>query len=383
MRRGTRGRQGARRGGGGRAAPRGRSADATVPHNRPTLGKAEEAAALRALRSGWVAPGPEVAAFEEALAARVGGAAAAVSSGTAALHLALLALGVGPGDEVLLPTYACQALAHAVRYTGARPVPCDVRPHDLNLDPTDAARRRTARARAVILPHAFGTPADVETFLAWGIPVVEDCAQSLGARRAGRSVGGIGTCAVFSFGATKIMTAGGAGGAVVSRDAGIVARARDLRDYDKRADDALRFNYQMTDLAAAVGRAQLARLDGFLARRAALAAAYAEALGGTPGVSLPVARPVDAPARYRFIVRTRRPAAAVVEGLRRRGIEAIQPIAPFQMLHRVMGLRAGAFPGAEAAAREAVSLPLYPALTDVEQTRVIRALQEVLAERSG
>ncbi|HLE42853.1 MAG TPA: aminotransferase class I/II-fold pyridoxal phosphate-dependent enzyme, partial [Methylomirabilota bacterium] len=220
-----------------------------------------------AVASGQIAQGPRVAEFERAMAARLearGGVA--VSSGTAALHLALLALGVGPGDEVLVPSYACAALLHAVRAAGAVPRPVDVDPATFNLDPDAAKRASSARTRALIAVHAFGLPADLEPLRALGVPVVEDAAQALGARCGRRPVGGLGEVGVLSFYATKLMTTG-EGGMLVSGDARLLAAARDLREYDEKPDDRPRFNYKLTDLAAALGLAQLARLDGFLARR--------------------------------------------------------------------------------------------------------------------
>src|SRR3990170_697834 len=245
----------------GPAAP-----ESLIAHSRPTLDEDDARAVARVVRGSQLAQGPEVEAFERELAPWFGApAAAAVSSGSAALELARRALDVGPGHEVIVPTFACDALWHAVVRCGAQPVLADADPETLSLAPADAARRRTPRTRGVVVVHAFGLAADVDAFLALGVPVVEDCAQALGAEAGGRPVGARGAAAVGSFYATKLLTTG-EGGAVAG-PAGRVARARDARDYDEREDLRPRFNYKMTDLQAALGRAQLRRLDAFIARR--------------------------------------------------------------------------------------------------------------------
>src|SRR5712664_4068124 len=244
-----------------------------IPHSRPTLGDDDAERVARVVRGGQVAQGPEVEGFEGELTRLLGAAdAAAVSSGSVALELALRTLEVGPGDEVIVPTYACDAVYHAVTRCGATPVLADADPETLGLSAADATRRRTARTRAVIVVHPFGLAVDLDDFQALGVALVEDCAQTLGAVLGGHPVGARGGLAVCSFYATKLLTTG-EGGAVTGR-ADLVARARDARDYDERDDLTPRFNYKMTDMQAALGRSQLVRLDAFIARRRALAARY-------------------------------------------------------------------------------------------------------------
>ncbi|MGH7277512.1 MAG: DegT/DnrJ/EryC1/StrS family aminotransferase, partial [Candidatus Rokuibacteriota bacterium] len=252
-----------------------------IPHARPTLSDADAAEVARVVRGGFIAQGPEVEAFERELAVRFGVAAtAAVSSGSAALELALRALGVGAGDEVVVPTYVCDALHHAVTRCGAMSVLADADAETLSLSPEDAKRRLTARTRCVIVPHAFGLAVDLDPFLAFGLPIIEDCAQTVGATVRGRPVGAAGRCAVGSFHATKLLTTGEGG--VIAGEEALVARVRDIRDYDEHEDLTPRFNYKLTDLQAALGRSQLARLDAFVARRRAVAARYRRALRGLP-----------------------------------------------------------------------------------------------------
>lgn len=326
----------------------------------------------RVVRSGQLAQGPEVAAFERELAARLGvEAAAAVSSGSAALELALRALEVGPGAEVLIPTFACAALYHAVTRVGAAPVLVDADPATCSLDPADARRRRTRRTRAVIVPHAFGLAVDLAPFEALGVPVVEDCAQALGARVGARPAGSLGRLAVCSFYATKLVTTG-EGGAVAG-PAPLVARVVDARAYDERADLAPRFNWKLTDLQAALGRRQLARLDAFVARRRAIAARYRARLA-----ALPCALPPDAGPRHvyhRFVVGVDRPVDAVLARLAAAGVTARRPV--FRPLHRALGLEG--YPEADRLWARLVSLPCYPSLADADVDRVADALAEALA----
>ena len=344
-----------------------------IPHSRPCLGPEEEEAVSAVVRSGRLAGGDRVSEFERDLARRVAThEAVAVSSGTAALHLALRALGVGPGDQVAIPSFVCSALLHAVRYEGADPLVIDVDPVSFNLDPKDLRKRATSRTRAVILPHMFGLPCDVGAVEAFGIPVIEDCAMSLGAKTNGTPVGGFGEISIFSFYATK-MVASGEGGMVATDRRELSERVRDLRDYDGREDGQLRFNYKMSDLHAAVGTVQLGKLDAFVGKRRSLAARYGEALSDRE-----CRLPSDAPDHifFRYVVRTDREAGDLVGEFEKKGVAARRPV--FYPLHRMLGITEEEYPGTEAAYRSAVSIPLYPALTEAEVEKVIKSAQEVL-----
>ncbi|GIJ77664.1 dTDP-4-amino-4,6-dideoxygalactose transaminase [Micromonospora phaseoli] len=268
----------------------------------PDVGPLEESYLLRALRSGWVAPvGPEVEAFEREVAARVGRShAVALSSGTAGLHLALIALGTRPGDAVVVPTLTFVATANAVVYTGAEPVLVDCDPESGNLDPAllertlDELRRAGRRVAAVLPVDMFGSCADYDRILpicaAAGVPVIEDAAEALGAVRDGRPAASFGQAAVLSFNGNKIITTSG-GGMLVSDDHDLVAHCRYLstqarqpvRHYE-HTDTG--YNYRLSNLLAALGRAQLRRLDGMLARRRAHRERYAKLFAATPGVRL-------------------------------------------------------------------------------------------------
>jgi perosamine synthetase len=276
-----------------------------VPITRPQLGKPEADAAARVVRSGWVIQGPEVAAFESELAAAVGAPdAVAVSSGTAALELALRALNIGPGDEVITVSHSFIATANTIVAVGARPVFIDVERETFGMDPTRLAEALSPRTKAIMAVHQLGFPCQLSPILAFarqhGLPLVEDAACALGSEveidnrweRIGRPHG---TVACFSFHPRKIITTGD-GGMITTADSGLAARVRSMRQHamsvapeDRDRDPMARehysepaYNLRMTDIAAAVGRPQLARLDVYMADRRRLAAAFAHTLVDHP-----------------------------------------------------------------------------------------------------
>jgi dTDP-4-amino-4,6-dideoxygalactose transaminase len=358
-----------------RRAQPARRDEPAVPHSRPCLGRDEEEAALRVLRSGWLAPGPE-AAGGAALLSSLAGCAGAVllSSGTAALTLALRALGVGAREQVAVPSYACAALLHAVRAAPARPLVCDIDPQTLALSPEDLVRRAKGIVRAAIVVHPFGVPVRIEPFRARGIQVIEDCAQAMGAADRGAPAGSRGDLAVFSFAPTKPVTCGGPGGGVAGSQARLLATVMDLAGHDEKDDDRPRFNALMGDLHAAVARVQMARLREFRERRAAIARRYDEAFASLH-LDRPVPPPGTVPVVYRYLVRLPE-ADRLLHELNRRGIAARRPV--HRPLHALAGL-AGSFPHTERAQRELVSLPLYPALADREVERVIEEVRRCLS----
>lgn len=322
-----------------------------------------------ALRSGHLAQGREVRAFEEEMAARFGARgsdAVAVASGTAALYLALLALSARSGARVLMPTYVCTALLHATRLAGAEPVIADVRDSDFNLDPA----RAPFESDVVLLPHTYGVPADPDAYAGLGRVVVEDCAQAIGATFHGRSVGSLGRLAVFSFYATKPLTAG-QGGMVIG-DKPLCQDVRDRRDYDGKHELRERFNFQMTEFQAALGRAQLRRFDTLLARRREAAELYSEALPAGIRRQEPMAG--AQPNHFRFVLRLGRAEEARQRFAAQR-IATIVPTESWELLHRQLGLRAQDFPVAETVARSTLSVPIQPALTDGERSRVAAVLR--------
>lgn len=350
---------------------------APVFHSRPTLGDEEVSALTAVIASGQVAQGPRVEAFERAVASLLGRrGGVAVSSGTAALELALLVLGVGTGDEVVLPSYVCAAPWLAVRRVGAVPRIVDIDPASYALDPAAVKPALSPRTRAIIVPHLFGLPADLTALQSLGVPLIEDCAQTLCATERGRQVGTVGVLTVCSFYATKFLCAG-EGGMVLADDPALLEKGRALREYDERP--ALRpdaFNRKMTDLQAALGIIQVGRIGEFVSRRAAIAQAYGAALAPM-GWHLPAVPAGRTHVYYRYVVRLPSDAVRLDDLLRRveqRGVHCRRPV--FRPLHQYMDL--AGYPASEEAHARALSLPIYPALTDEQVRRVIHALQEAL-----
>lgn len=340
----------------------------TIAHSRPTMGEDEVAAAARVVGSGLLAQGREVELFESEMATFVGRRfAVAVSSGTAALHLGLLALGVGPEDRVAMPSYVCTALLHAAWATGAVPVLCDIDPHTRNMDPNQLAAMQ--RPRAAILPHMFGLPAPTEAFDKLGIPYIEDCAMSIGAERAGRRLGSYGVLSICSFYATKMLGAG-EGGMVLTDDEDIAMAVRGLREYDGVPARQLRFNAKMTDLHAAIGRVQLRRLPEFVSRRRELASLYQHEFISFPKVKTPLDNLEHI--YYRYVLKDVGKVEIFIERLEKVGVAARRPV--YNPLHRELGLADAAYPHTTEAYEGDISLPIYPALSDREAHCVVEAV---------
>jgi perosamine synthetase len=362
-----------------------------IPLAKPVIGEREEQAVLEVLRSGHLSLGPRVPAFEAAFADRVGARhASAVSSGTTALHLALRAVGVKAGDEVVTTPFSFVATANAVLYEGARPVFADIDPVTLNLDPDAAAAAITGRTRALLPVHIFGYPADMPAFEGHGLPIVEDAAEALGARYAdGGAVGGRGHPAIFGFYANKQMTTG-EGGMITLGSADQKVRIDSERNQGRAPDmgwldhDRLGFNYRLDDLACALGLAQLERLDTLLSERARVASLYGEALAGLDGLGLPCPD-ADGDRRSWFVYVVQLPPGAgrdeTMRGLHERGVES-KPYLPaihlMSFYRERFGHREGEFPVCEDVARRSLALPFFPELSEGEVERVVEALRAVL-----
>jgi dTDP-4-amino-4,6-dideoxygalactose transaminase len=338
----------------------------------------------RVLDSGWFVLGPEGRAFEQELAAWLGADhAVGVASGTDALELALRALGVGPGDEVVTQANTCVPTVAAIERTGARPVLCDVHADSAMLDPSSLAAAVGPRTRAVVPVHLYGACADLDAIAELGLPIVEDCAQAHGSRLGGRTAGTIGTLGAFSFYPTKNLGALGDGGAVVTADEGLAERLRLLRQYgqaDRYRHVASGVNSRLDELQAAVLRARLERLAAANARRAAIAARYDAALEGTP--VRPLARPAAVEHAFHLYVVRVPDRERFREALARQGVDTLvhypEPIHGHPP-YRELGDGPVPLRNAEALAREVVSLPLFPELTDGEVERVAEAAVTALA----
>ncbi len=347
-----------------------------IRHSRPTLGDEEIAAVEAVIRSGMLSGGGKNREFEGAMAGFLGRREGiATSSGTAALHVALIVLGIGGGKEGIVPSYVCSALLNAVRYVGAVPRVVDVSPEDFNIDPVRAREAVTRRTAAIVVPHMFGFPAAAGELRSLGVPVIEDCAQSVGALCEGKKAGGIGDLAVLSFYATKMICTG-EGGMLLTDDEKAAEAARDLVDYDERESDRVRFNYKMSEIAAAIGLVQLSRLEEMLMRRKKIAAEYGDALEEA-AVGLPFERDGATHVYYRYVVRSDGSAESCCEAFAREAIECKRPV--FKPLHEYLSLPGESFPGATEAAERAVSLPIYPALREDEIERVAHTGRRVFS----
>jgi dTDP-4-amino-4,6-dideoxygalactose transaminase len=374
-----------------------------IPIAKPTLGEDEAAAAREAILSGWVTQGPQVAAFEEEFARYVGAPhACAVSSCTTALHLALHALGVGPGDEVVTVSHSFIATANAIRYCGARPVFVDIDPQTYNIDPGLLAAAIAPRTRAILPVHQMGLPCDLAAILKIAerhrLPVIEDAACAIGSEiRISGAWEKIGkphaTVACFSFHPRKVITTGD-GGMLTTRDPELDRKFRLLRQHAMSVSDQVRhtaksvvfesypvvgFNYRMTDIQAAIGRQQLRRLPGILRRRQELAARYAQALDTIPGLEPPIV-PDFARSNFQSYAVRVTPDYPVSRGelmavLLSEGISTRRGIMNAHQERAYADSPRCALPTSEAARDSVILVPLYNEMTEVEQNQVIEALR--------
>jgi perosamine synthetase len=366
----------------------------TIPVMRPWLGEEEAQAAAAAVASGWVAQGPRVAQFEAAFAEALGaGHAVAVSSCTSALHLALIAVGIGPGDEVVAPSLSFIATMNAARYVGAEPVFADVDPATLNLVPDTISPRLTGSTRAVIVADQAGVPADLDAIRALceprGIAVIEDAACAAGAVYRGRPAGATASLATFSFHPRKLLTTG-EGGMIVTPDADVATRLRRLREHGMNVGAAERhasqqpvierylevgYNYRMTDVQAAIGLVQLAKLGRQIERRRELAARYHELLADIPGL-VTVRDPGYGATNYQsfwVLLPDRFPVSRdeLLRMLADAGVSARRGIMASHLEPAYAGVPCPPLPVTERVTAGSLILPLFHQLTEEEQDLVV------------
>jgi dTDP-4-amino-4,6-dideoxygalactose transaminase len=369
-----------------------------IPITKPCFGREEPAAARAAVQSGWVSQGPKVAEFERVVAAYFGAAeAVAVSSCTAALHLALLVLGVGDGDEVVCPSMSFIATANAIRYTGATPVFADVDPQTYNLAPAAVESVLSPRTKAILVVHQIGQPADLDRFLALGeecgVKILEDAACAVGSRYKGRPIGPHSEMACFSFHPRKVITTG-EGGMITTNNRQYAQQLRLLRQHGMSVADVIRhdakqviqeeycclgYNYRMTDIQAAIGIEQMKKLDRIVARRRYLAAEYTRALAGHPWLRPPYVSEYAEPTFQSYAVQLTDDAPIGRDELMQRlldqGIASRRGIMLAHAEPAYAGhTRQGPLDRSELASRRSLLLPLFPQMSTVEQARVIAAL---------
>lgn len=359
-----------------------------IPIAKPLIGDEEKQAVLEVLDSGILSQGPRVQAFEEAFAEMCGVRyAIATSSGTTALHIALLAHGIGPGDEVITSPFTFIASANCALYVGARPVFVDIDPRTFNLDPAQIEAAITPRTKAIIPVHLYGLPCDMDPIMEiaqkYGLAVIEDACQAHGAEYRGKKVGSFGT-GTFSLYPTKNITSG-EGGMITTNDPEIAEKCRIIRQHGARQryyHDELGFNFRMTDIHAAIGLAQLLKLEQFNQIRQAHARYLTEHLRG---VVTPYVPPDRTHVFHQYTVRVpsgKRDALRAFLQERGIGSEVYYPLPIHQQrLYRELGYD-GHFPEAERAAQEVLSLPVHPALSPSDLEAIVAAVNE-FAEREG
>lgn len=378
--------------------------DGYLPYGRQQIEEDDVAAVAAALREPLITDGPGVSAFERAVADYLGARhVVALATGTAALHAAAFAAGVGPGDECVVPAMTFAASANCVLYLGGRPRFADIDPSTRNLDAAAAAGAVSERTRAMVTVSFAGLPAEIEPLRGSGLPVIEDACHALGGIRAGRPVGGPGgadiTC--FSLHPVKSMTTG-EGGLAVTEDDQLARRLRLFRSHGISRDQLhpepwegswyyemkeLGFNYRITDFQCALGRSQLRHLDGWVSRRGELARLYQQLLGGEDRIELPPpAQAGDRHAYHLFVIRIlagREPRRAIFEGLRGAGI-GVQvhyiPVYRLPYYRDVLGYPQDECPNTEMLYAGSISLPLFPAMEEADVERVVRELSRLLDE---
>lgn len=346
---------------------------AVIPHSRPWITAEDRAKVVQVLDTGMLASGAGTQQFEHEVASYLGASdSVACASGTAALALAIRGLGIGVGDEVVCPSYVCHDVVAAIHSSGAAAVLCDLAPDGWCADAASVERVLTKRTRAVVAVHVFGTCADVGGMSSLGVPIIEDCAHALGSSIGASKVGTLGAVGFFSFHATKMLSTG-EGGALVTRDRDVLDRARRLRESRDIAAP-------LSDLAAALGRAQLARFPEFLARRTALARRYFDGL--PEALTARLRRHSAGSSFFRFPLSVRTSSFASAEsafasrGISvRRGVDALN--------HRRAGLADADFPHSVERFETTLSLPLYPALSDADAARIVDAARAILGEGSS
>ena len=352
-----------------------------INHSEPFVSEEDIEVVKEQVDSHMHANGSKTKEFEDAMCKIIGTKYAnATTSGTTALHLALMALNVSKGDEVIIPSYICQSVMNAINYTGAIPVLADI---DLdfenkgyNISAKTIKSLITKKTKVIVVAHMFGVPADIDSIrkIAPKIFIIEDCAHSFGAMYKGNRVGGVGDLSIFSFYATKIISTGH-GGMVLTSSKKLQERIKDLMKDDKRDEYKIAYNYKLSDIQSALGISQLKKLDYFIKRRKKIAEKYDNSFKNTSFKLFP--QPEGSfPFRYIIRLDNKKKLDEIQNKLKEKRIIAEQPI--FKPLHQYINLDTSKFINSEKAHDITLSIPLYPALTDREVDYIIKSIKEVL-----
>lgn len=355
-----------------------------ITHSRPCIAADEIQAVSDSLAADDLSLGKTVNKFEASMADYVGVEhALAVNSGSSALQMALLALGIKKDDEVLLPTYGCPSLLNSVCSVGARPIFCDINQDDLNMDINEAERKISKRTKCIIFPYTYGNITPIDDFRGLGVPIIEDCCQALGADHNGQKLGSFGDISIFSFGSTKMITTG-QGGMILSRHKKYYERIKTLLDYDfspsyqrKGKQYQTRYNYTLTDFQAAMGIRQLAKVDRFIKCRKLIARRYTAEFTGVGLKVLPLYENGKT-VYFRYLISADE--KAVFEYARKLNRMKIMAVpGPNHLLHRYIdGYADKGFKNAVSQHKKLLSIPIYPAL-EAEQTEyIVRKVKSII-----
>jgi dTDP-4-amino-4,6-dideoxygalactose transaminase len=344
-----------------------------IPHSRPLIDAEDIRAVSDVLASGHISEGEKVREFEAQIASFVGTRyGVAVSSGTTAIHAALVGLHVGMGDEVIVPSFVCAGPYMAVLHAGAIPKIVDVDTSDYNLSAATIKSGISSKTKGIIVPHMFGNPAELDELLDLGIPIIEDCAQALGSKYKDRRTGSFGRLSVCSFYATKMITTG-EGGMILTNDSEIYHTVLEIRGYDKKPLTATRYNYKMSDIQAALGISQLRKLGSFIERRKKIAAIYNERFSKID-VSLPCIASHKDSVFYRYVVKVGK-LAHIQRVIKKNGVMCERPI--WEPLHR--SLREIKCPNSDYLYDRSLSIPLYPSLSEEEVEHVAKTVKSAFS----
>lgn len=349
-----------------------------IAHNKPSLDKKELLAVKKVMESSWIIGGSEVKKFENKIAKMNNFRyAIALNSGTAAIHLTLLALGVKENDEVILSAFTVADPLNAINYIGAKTVLVDVEKNSFDMNIDEIKNKITKKTKAIIIPHMLGSFTKIDELKNTGIPIINDCAQSFGGVYKNKPIGSYGDFAIFSFYATKLITTG-QGGMVLTNNKKHADFIRDIIDYNGRDNYKTRFNYPLTDISAAIGNVQLVKFEKFIERRRKIGARYQDALKDKEILFFPNYKK-NYSNYYRFVIKFSNQIKRdeVKKHFEKNKISAIIPIKEYELLYNCLGQEKKNFPNAKEMADTCLSIPIYPALKENEVKRIIRILKSL------